>query len=544
VTWSPWIGKVRHTSELDRVIALPRRTEPLPGTERLTGLFALGDQTLWPVQAQALGELLMVGGLFAPIRVGGGKTLISFLASEMVQAKRPLLLVPAKLRDKTHREFADLQKHWRRPKVLPVILSYELLSRENHAEILYEIRPDLIIADEVHRLRNISAACTRRVGRYMNVNPGTAFVALSGTMTKRSLMDFAHIIDWCLGMGAPIPQTVYDLERWSRALDEESTWLNARLHPGALMVFAEGWGTSEEQARRGYRRRLVETYGVVATEESPIDASLVIDEWSPKGSSEAQKDALENLRLSWELPDGTELMDAVEIWRHSLEIAQGFWYKWAEEPPKEWMKARKDWAAYCRLRLKYTQKIDTEAQLKRACKGLEVLEVWEAIRPTYTPKTVPVWLTTHVVDEAAAWVKERRGLCWVSHRAIGEKMRSMHGIRYFGALGMDEGIPVESWESGCALSVAANAEGRNLQHYNENLILSPPTTGDRWEQLLGRTHRDGQRADEVSASVYLGCRQAEGGLKRALSDAKYQRGILGSPQKLLIADIVIEGIRP
>lgn len=539
MTWSGWYGKVPHTAQLDRVLALPRRTEPPKGYERLSGLFSLGEQELRPVQAQALAELHCMRGLFAPIRVGGGKTLITYLAPHMVSAERPLLLVPARLREKTLREFEELEKHWRRPDHPTTVLSYETFSREGQAGILDELLPDLIMADESHHLKNVRAACTRRVGRYMRLHPDTPFVALSGTMTKRSLMDFAHIIDWCLE-DPPIPIEVFDLEQWSRALDEESNWYGSRIHPGALEVFYEGEGSPEERARRGYRRRLVETPGVVATDESPIDASLVIDEWKPRlGLSIEQKQAFKKLADEWELPDGTELLDAIEVWRHALELSQGFYYRWAEEPPKEWMRARKAWAQYCRASLRHTNVLDTEAQLKKAREGLPVLEEWEAIRPTYTPKTEPVWLTSHVVEDAVEWVRQNKGLCWVGHRAVGEAMKRL-GVRYFGARGMDDGVPIEEWKGGGALSIAANAEGRNLQHYSESLILSPPTTGDRWEQLLGRTHREGQVADTVYASVYLGCKQARSGFERALSDAKYQRGILGSPQKLLIADVSLE----
>src|SRR5262245_46563659 len=101
---------VQRTACLRRVLELPRRSWSDSGAkdlaERLTALLKTsgGTMTLRPVQAIALYEAYRCHGAFLPIRVGGGKTLISLLLPHVLEASRPLLLLPAKLIEKTRRE--------------------------------------------------------------------------------------------------------------------------------------------------------------------------------------------------------------------------------------------------------------------------------------------------------------------------------------------------------------------------------------------------------------------------------------------------------
>jgi hypothetical protein len=57
---------------------------------------------------------------------------------------------------------------------------------------------------------------------------------------------------------------------------------------------------------------------------------------------------------------------------------------------------------------------------------------------------------------------------------------------------------------------------------------------------LGRTHREGQEADEVSYDVMFACKEQMDGFLQALADARYLQDTLGSPQKLLYADLVLD----
>ena len=93
---------------------IPRRT-PLSPDEEAEQIDLLtnhlrtpgGTMRLRPVQAQALYEMHDYGGLFGPIRVSGGKTLITLLAALVLEAQRPMLIVPAALIEKTRNGSAE-----------------------------------------------------------------------------------------------------------------------------------------------------------------------------------------------------------------------------------------------------------------------------------------------------------------------------------------------------------------------------------------------------------------------------------------------------
>ena len=91
-------------------------------------------------------------------------------------------------------------------------------------------------------------------------------------------------------------------------------------------------------------------------------------------------------------------------------------------------------------------------------------------------------------------------------------------------------------------SIAACGQGFNLQMFSKNLITSCPSGAATVEQVLGRTHRDGQLADEVVVDILLGCREQYDAFDRALEGAKAAEALLGHSQKLLLADIVMPDI--
>ena len=93
----------------------------------------------------AMGEVWLAHNpdLDIPVAI---KTLPTYLAPLVVGAQRPLLLVPAKLREKTHRDFASLRDHWQEGAPIEV-MSYEWLGRANAADFLEGFKPDLIMGD-------------------------------------------------------------------------------------------------------------------------------------------------------------------------------------------------------------------------------------------------------------------------------------------------------------------------------------------------------------------------------------------------------------
>jgi hypothetical protein len=483
-----------------------------------------GTMQLRPVQAAALAEAHDCGGGFFPLGVGWGKTLISFLAPTLLEAQRPLLLVPAQLRDQTLcQAFPELRKHWA-VTVEPRVVSYSELSLAKNAGLLEEYNPDLIIADEAHCLKRAEAARTRRFRAFMQ-RAKPRFIAMSGTVTKASILDYAHLLRWALGEGAPLPSGWRELQSWAGAIDAEGDG------PEGILA---GWCKEGEHCRGGYRRRLTETPGVVATEETGYEGSLVLQAALPEVPFEVKR-ALKDLEAAWCTPGGEEIEDAVAMARHMKELSQGCYYIWEPAPPKEWLSARAEWHRFVRDALNRRFKgIDSPLQVAQAVdsgrlEGVEVLNRWRAVKPAYEPTTVPVWQSRFLLDFITDWMQQGEGLVWVEHDAIGRELPN-----YFGAGRND----VATALGAVALSAHAHATGKNLQAWSRNLVICPPSSGLRWEQLIGRTHRTGQKADEVIFDVCTHTKCLTDSLDHAKLEAQYIAASTGQRQKLELARMV------
>lgn len=545
---------VKHSPELDRILMIPRRA-PLTPDEEAERIDLLtehlrtpgGTMRLRPVQAQALFEAHDYQGLFGPIRVSGGKTLISLLAPIVLEARAPMLIVPAALIEKTRTEARKLALHWRLPTFLHIV-SYQSLGRVSGAGTLENLKPDLIICDEAHKLKNKRAAVTKRVSRYMHDHPDTRMIVLTGTISKRSLHDFAHLLLWTLKLRTPLPRHYNELEAWALALDERPNAIVAPLHPGAILKLAteEDTGNPTQRARTAVCRRINETPGVVTASGEGCNVSLRVQGHIVETGPQTQA-AFDTLRERWETPDGWPLSDGFAIWRHARELALGFFYRWAVRPPDDWLEARKAWSAFCRKTLKDNRRnLDSEMQVALACVehpewyGDEEYKAWIAVRDSFKPRTVAVPFDDSVLEYCHRWAGHAGGLIWCEHIDFAKRLSTLTGLPYFAGEGLDaSGASIENFEGKAAiLSIEANREGRNLQRFSRNLVVSPMQQGDRWQQLLSRTHRDNQEADEVICDVVISCAEHVDAMRIMLNDAQYQQDITGDHQKLLLADVV------
>lgn len=553
---------VSRTPELLRILTLPTRRWEDVATPEACALLTKhlrtfsGTMSLFPVQCAALIELHDFGGVLLQAGVGQGKTLISALAATVVKAKRPLLVVPANLRDKTKRDFRALAQHW---KVSPIqIESYQALGRAEGSEILEKLQPDLLILDECHNAKNPSAACVRRIRRYIKSRreaeaAGTGehlyVIDMSGTLGKRSILDFEHLARWAQPTRCPFPEGRNELKMWSLAVDEKVSD-RARVEAGSLLMFG-GEGDDElTQARTGLQKRIFSTPGFIATTRNDVpDCSLIVECHPIDLSAEVQA-AYEQIR-HYLTPCGLDIATGIERWRHARELATDFYYRFKVQPPVSWLASRRRYFQSVRHVVAYGMRseIDSEKQAREYIRAMgsgqhfEALARWEEIEPTFELETEPVWCADHCLRFVERWAERltkrgETGLIWTEWPIVGLRLAKSLGCAYYGQDGrrkdgrqIDDGI--ETGKTFAVASIKANREGRNLQEiWARALVTSAPPTGTDVEQMIGRIHRRGQLADEVVFDFMIACEAQWSGFVQSMRDANFHNQTLGSDMKM------------
>lgn len=278
---------------------------------------------LWRQQAEALMAFDLAGGGFFPLRVGGGKTAISFLCVKRAHVPRPLgrgikrslLVVPAR----GFRKLIDLDV----PKMRRILgldipihvlggmppskrlqlcraglaglycTTYSLLQKPQALEELEAISPQLVVCDEAHVLANSSthAAMKRRLWRTLD-KTRAMFVGLSGTMSRKSLLDCWPLIVYALRERAPVPLQAGIAEFWAAVIDTSARptkdllaaleplrqWALAKVMEFKIAAADVGGPLSPDAdgMRRAFRVRRNTAPGVVAAAETELGTTLSI----------------------------------------------------------------------------------------------------------------------------------------------------------------------------------------------------------------------------------------------------------------------------
>lgn len=544
VHWSP---------ELDRILKLPRRkleeVDMQQLSNDLSGLLLTergraNNCKLKPIQALALEEAFQVRGLFGGLVVGAGKTLMTWLLPTVLESKRPLLMIPADLREKTLYEFGLLARDWVSPKYPIRDISYELMTRITHADFLDRFKPDLIMLDEMDLARNTEKSVAKRVGRYLRssrkAGKHVIFCGLTGTPIAKSLKDIAHFLDWALGDRSPYPRTYPDLEAWCGALDQDTSFLKKKKVGVLINLVRDETGDDVERCRMALRKRLVETAGVVMLDGSSCDQPLSIRFVVPPPDL-LLDEAFRKFRRLKETPDGWPLSDPLSFYRHTHELACGFYYYWDPRPPREWIEARRAWCAHVRDTIQHSRApvCDTELTVARAYPEAEELLWWRSVKDSFVPETHSKWLTGSVLGAAKNWLAENDpAVVWVAHRAVGKALAKLCGLSYYAEGGLDQNgtsvVHAKSDRSMICSLPKKGARGRNMQGWNKALLFSPMQSAQLWEQWLGRHHRTNQDRP-VQIDVMLSCIENYRAVMTAHARAGWIKATGGQTHKLLSA---------
>lgn len=546
--------------------------------------------SLLAVQGIMLEEASKAHGLIAFAGVGCGKTLTSLLLPMVIPGcDVALLLIPPSLRHQFFEiDYPRYSRHWQVPTLhgrvsprpgVPVlhVMAYSELSSPKSSDRLLKLAPKLIIADEAHNLAASGVSRTSRFKRQFAAIPGTKHVAMSGTLCKTKIADYAHLSDFALREGSPVPRTFMDLHNWDAAMAEGRN--------GAFVAFGalENLCKPGQSVPEAFQERLSQTAGVVITRSESCDIPLFLRRLYPEIPETVNK-LIAQVRSTMTRPDGEELLpsdkveDRIEF---ALTVAQvvaqltaGFYMRWTfprgetQEQIREWLMCRRDWTKALREKLEHPRvHMDSPALLALACKRWHegfvhnnkhipphtnhpltwdepAYEAWKEVEDTVHPVAEPVWISDFLIQAAAKWAEKNTGIIWTENPCVGEAIAKATGLKYYGA-GEEgnKGIVTAPGNVSCVASIKAHHFGKNLQQWSRFLTVQPPSSSDVWEQKIGREHRPGQHADKIVGDIFahgvFGDR-----LQRAIDLSVSKRVQIGQNYRLLFAKWLNEGEEP
>lgn len=617
-------------SDVERILGLPLDF-PLEAEEEdyfnrtylLPQAYAEGRRFL-ASQVNGIFQYLSYQGGFLQIGVGQGKSLLSLVAADQAfrrGCERILLMCPPALVPKlmdTDLRFARemvplgipvhcmhgrsqtmrLRMAKRRPRGL-FVFPYSLASQADCEEALGLLKPDIVIADEAHRLANFNAARTRRFSRFMEEHK-PQFVCMSGTITAKSLMDYAHLARWALGDNCFLPSKHFELAEWAEQIDANAVGgagrnnsTTTRLVRWARDVSGQPIELTTTGFREAFRVRMATCPGVYVSPEQSVSCSLIIrNEAIPLEAAEKRpgwgklKDLMDGVEEGWVSPCGDQIDHAMQKFRWMFELSAGMYNSLVWPSVEELAKRR--------------QISEGEASdlLERAFKHHELGQDYAKVLRTYletappgrdTPMLVGQSMYQHGTRDVPGWLYEP----WIKHREAdfeGRPERDSYPVRVCdwkvrhcverakslpkgeGALiwchSQDlikwcheelvaAGLPSFAATAGPAIdkelerishgdpemcskiipiSISAHGEGKNFQALRHQIFLQWPRPARTAEQVLGRQHRTGQKADELIVNTCFSLEFDHMLFAACLNDSLYQHQSMGSPRKLILAD--------
>ena len=610
--------------DLTRVLAIPRRAPleiPSPDADALvayvTAKYKLPPrahcrcreidperdciQNLLPLQAWGLHEMSLANGLVAAVPAGGGKSIIFLLAALALRdCKCAALLLPSTLVPQMVTDYEILSQHFRVPSLIvhqgraqaPLrvasntdpnvvlhLIAYTRLSSPDASDLLAQISPDAILADEADALSDTTSVRTRRFLRIYQRAPGTRFVCGTGSFTDKGLEDWATLAALALRLNSPMPLDPEVTADWGRAINAG----DYPAPPGALMDLCR----PGEEVRAGFQRRLRETLGFISSTTSEVRVittgelvDIIIQKREapplPAIIEEALAKVRAGLRPDTLAPAGTpggesvddeELVDPMQKAQCAAEVACGMFYRFIfprGEPRaliEDWFSKRK---AYFReqrdmlmLDIPFMDSPHLLDQAARRAHGdippgllddgtldprqpawpSAAWPAWRDIMDKVEPKSQAVRLHDYLVLDAAEWAEKSPGIVWYTMVEFGQWLSEISGMTlHTGGAGAGARILKEDGRRSIVVSVKSHGRGRNgLQHRFWRQLLSQMLSSSRMNaQLLARLHRLGQKENTVETDVYLHTPEIRKRFRQALSRARYVQETMGERQKLLV----------
>lgn len=594
-------GVTRPITDLERVCNLPEVPPLTPEEiEFVSDTFIKKSAreegfSLLPEQAQMVTQYLNFGGLFGCAAAGAGKTLTALLIANLAfrgdyteKKKKTLYLLPSNLVNQLKHNIS-----WTRKKInftAPFyffsdyknvedrinlsnkkegvfVLGYGMLSGRKTEEMIQNVAADLIISDECHTLTNMKSARTGRINHYLkNADKDVDLVLLSGTIVRRSIMEYHHLMLACLKGLAPLPLPFPQAETLSIALSHSEGFIpSGEIRMAKPLADWAGLEWQEKPSdnivvlRKAYNKRLRTAPGVFISDDDKVATSLQLDVIKSRtrgtyGYKEL-KELVEQVEESWVTPSGDEFDYILQKFKWINELWQGFYNDlvWPEDHPKveEAKENRllsnvlsKELRGF--LNTKHRPHLDTPLLVRANMAKYGPKNVPELLYNSWRewknfPKeglpdrlSVPVRVSDFKVQAALdAWKnleeKEEGGIVWYYNQEYGrwltEVFKEEYGDRvlFCPAGQKPKEAMVESEGKICIATIEGHGTGTDgLQmKYHHNLVAQDLRTAKIAEQTIARTHRHGQDKDEMTFNILLASKYDDMQLSGILQNAYF-----------------------
>lgn len=478
------------------------------------------------------------------------------------------------------------------------VWTYSLTSAKDAAGVMEKLKPELIQADEGHNLANMSAARSRRVRDYIDDHK-PEFVCLSGTITGKSLKDYYHFLRWALDAGCPMPLSASLANEWASLIDADAgkygdpvasqTGPLKPLVDWAKREFPEERISSDTLSgfRHAYRLRFNSVNGVVSTGDAEIGTSLYINNLPVKDHVKSPGwETLDKLGKqvteAWLTPNGDEIEHAIHCWKWLNEIyGAGFYNQltwptpeaFAEKHQKSKLEAEDimERTLFHHATGQVYAKALRSYLLEKARPGCdtpflvgqdfymheggkvrdpELYKLWQDWKTTDFPgrpdrDSAAVRVCPFKIEAAITWVREcvpkgEGAILWLYHQEVGRWLYEGLIEDGFDAIHAPAGeneliLNPANKNKKVVASIKAHGEGKNLQHFHNQYFMQWPRSATRAEQTIGRTHRNGQKKDELFVYTNHTVEFDELNFAACLNDSLYIHQTTGNRQKLIIA---------
>lgn len=479
------------------------------------------------------------------------------------------------------------------------ILPYSCLSTQDASEVLLAIDPDCIIADEAHSLSYRTSARTNRIIHFLEhrAKQGRVveFIPMSGTITGKTIMEYQPLIGACLNINSPLPLSPTMANEWGHWIDAEAEEYTGDASLGQIQGLVDWARLHFPQQeipndisgfRTAYRLRLNSAPGVVSTGDAEIGTSLYIAnrvvEVDKESDGWKRLDSMIDGVLEGLAPNGDIIEHAIHGFRWLYELSAGF-YNQMLWPSADTLAKRKNisiehatdiieraiqhhemsqiFAKELRawLSTHNIPSLDTPllvrssmAQNGHARVGKVLYTAWQEMKRLefeempirdkravrvfdYKVKAVADWYRNHVPKGAGClvWAYNNEIIEWTAEclSEAGLDPLVCYSGEQYNRLIRDP----KNKHRLVVASIAAHGTGKNLQHFQHQYCVQWPRPAKTAEQLLARTHRTGQKADELIVYTNFTTEFDRLNYAACLNDALYIQQTLGNRQRIIYA---------